>query len=82
MGTSHAIKSKLLDGLPSHRDTLGSQTAHGCPRYLPIMIAEPSVGLYVFDVIAAALYGLERSGTSQRVDIPMFETMPPRLGTL
>ncbi len=49
------------------------------PRYLPITIADRSVGLYAFGVIAAALYGRERSGRGQRVDIPMFETMVPQV---
>ncbi len=49
------------------------------PRYLPITIADRSVGLYAFGVIAAALYGRERSGIGQRVDIPMFETMVPQV---
>lgn len=51
----------------------------GIPRYLPITIADRSVGLYAFGVIAAALYGRERSGRGQRVDIPMFETMVPQV---
>ncbi len=49
------------------------------PRYLPITIADRSVGLYAFGVIASALYGRERSGQGQRVDIPMFETMVPQV---
>jgi crotonobetainyl-CoA:carnitine CoA-transferase CaiB-like acyl-CoA transferase len=49
------------------------------PRYLPITIADRSVGLYAFGVIAAALYGRERSGRGQQVDIPMFETMVPQV---
>ena len=49
------------------------------PRYLPITIADRCVGLYAFGVIAAALYGRERSGRGQRVDIPMFETMVPQV---
>lgn len=49
------------------------------PRYLPITIADRSVGLYAFGVISAALYARERSGTGQRVDVPMFETMVPQV---
>jgi crotonobetainyl-CoA:carnitine CoA-transferase CaiB-like acyl-CoA transferase len=49
------------------------------PRYLPITIADRSVGLYAFGVISAALYGRERNGRGQRVDIPMFETMVPQV---
>lgn len=49
----------------------------GEPRYLPVTIADRSVGLYAFGVIAAALYARERTGLGQQVDIPMFETMLP-----
>lgn len=49
------------------------------PRYLPITIADRSVGLYAFGVISAALYGRERSGRGQRVDVPMFESMVPQV---
>ncbi|SPA56655.1 CaiB/BaiF CoA transferase family protein [Cupriavidus taiwanensis] len=47
------------------------------PRYLPLTIADRSVGLYAFGVICAALYARERTGRGQRVDVPMFETMVP-----
>ncbi|MFD1710712.1 CaiB/BaiF CoA transferase family protein [Ottowia flava] len=49
----------------------------GEPRYLPITIADRSVGLYAFGVISAALYARERTGAGQSIDIPMFETMVP-----
>ncbi len=49
------------------------------PRYLPITIADRSVGLYAFGVICAALYARERTGRGQRVDVPMFETMVPTI---
>ncbi len=53
------------------------QGSGGEPRYLPITIADRSVGLYAFGVISAALYARERTGRGQAVDIPMFETMIP-----
>ena len=49
----------------------------GIPRYVPVTIADRSVGLYAFGVICAALYAREQTGRGQRVDIPMFETMVP-----
>jgi len=49
----------------------------GPARYVPLNIADRSVGLYAFGVISAALYARERTGTGQRVEIPMFETMVP-----
>lgn len=49
------------------------------PRYVPINIADRSVGLYAFGVICAALYAREQTGKGQRVDVPMFETMVPHI---
>jgi crotonobetainyl-CoA:carnitine CoA-transferase CaiB-like acyl-CoA transferase len=49
----------------------------GIPRYVPVTIADRSVGLYAFGVICAALYAREQTGRGQRVDVPMFETMVP-----
>lgn len=53
------------------------QGSGGEPRYLPITIADRSVGLYAFGVICAALHARHRTGRGQAVDIPMFETMVP-----
>ena len=53
------------------------QQAESEPRYMPLAIADRSVGLYAFGVIAAALYARTRTGKGQCVDIPMFETMVP-----
>jgi crotonobetainyl-CoA:carnitine CoA-transferase CaiB-like acyl-CoA transferase len=55
---------------------MGQQT-EGEPRYVPLTIADRSVGLYAFGVIAAALYARTRTGKGQCVEIPMFETMVP-----
>jgi crotonobetainyl-CoA:carnitine CoA-transferase CaiB-like acyl-CoA transferase len=49
----------------------------GSPRFVPLNLADRSVGLYAFGVIASALYARERTGRGQRVDVPMFETMVP-----
>lgn len=53
------------------------QGAGGEPRYLPITVADRSVGLYAFGVICAALLARQRTGVGQSVEIPMFETMIP-----
>lgn len=45
------------------------------PQYVPYTMADRSVGLYAFGVIAAALAGRERSGHGQCIEIPMFETV-------
>ncbi len=60
-------------GLPA----LLAESTGGIPRYLPITIADRSVGLYAFGVICAALHARNGSGVGQSVDIPMFETMVP-----
>ncbi len=49
----------------------------GSPRYVPVNIADRSVGLYAFGVITAALYSRAMTGRGQRIDVPMFETMVP-----
>ena len=49
----------------------------GPARYVPLNIADRSVGLYAFGVVAAALYARERTGRGQSIDVPMFETMVP-----
>src|SRR5690606_11370801 len=49
----------------------------GVPRYVPSNMADRSVGLYAFGVIASALYSSLKRGVGQRVDVPMFETMVP-----
>jgi crotonobetainyl-CoA:carnitine CoA-transferase CaiB-like acyl-CoA transferase len=53
------------------------QGAGGEPRYLPLTIADRSVGLYAFGVICAALHARHQTGRGQSIDIPMFETMIP-----
>lgn len=49
----------------------------GQPHYVPVNIADRSVGLYAFGVVLAALYSRDRTGKGQQVDVPMFETMVP-----
>lgn len=60
-------------GLPS----VMAESTGDVPRYLPITIADRSVGLYAFGVICAALHARNTTGVGQSVDIPMFETMIP-----
>ena len=45
------------------------------PRYVPATLADRSVGLHVVNAVCAALYRREKSGTGQRVDVPMFESL-------
>jgi crotonobetainyl-CoA:carnitine CoA-transferase CaiB-like acyl-CoA transferase len=44
--------------------TLG-QAGEDEPRYLPITIADRSVGIYAFGVICAALYARDRTGAAR-----------------
>ena len=43
------------------------------PRYAPMIVADRSVGQQVASAVSAALYYREKTGTGQRIDIPMFE---------
>ncbi len=47
------------------------------PRYVPLNIADRSVGLYAFGIITTALFNREKTGRGQQIDVPMFETMVP-----
>lgn len=47
----------------------------GTPSYMPITIADRSVGIYAFGVISAALFARTQTGEGQTVEIPMFEVM-------
>ena len=49
--------------------------AAGEPRYLPMVIADKTVGLISVQMILMALYHRERSGEGQAIEIPMFENM-------
>lgn len=54
---------------------LMAQTSDGTPRYVPNALVDRIVGLTAVGAICAALVHRDRSGSGQRVDIPMFETM-------
>lgn len=45
------------------------------PRYVPSTYADRTVGLHVANAVSAALYAREKTGSGQRVDVPMFESM-------
>jgi formyl-CoA transferase len=47
----------------------------GAPRYVPLAVADRTVGLATAGAIAMALYHRERTGEGQQVEVPMFETM-------
>jgi len=58
-------------GLPWLAQRAGGET----PRYVPVIIADRSVGLHIANAVCAALYHREKSGKGQRVDVPMFESL-------
>lgn len=64
---------QAASGIP----TIMAQATDGVPRYMPTTIADRSVGIYAFGVIAAALYARSQTGRGQSLEIPMFETMVP-----
>jgi len=47
--------------------------ATGEPRYLPMVIADRTVGLIAVQLILMALFHRERTGEGQSIEIPMFE---------
>jgi crotonobetainyl-CoA:carnitine CoA-transferase CaiB-like acyl-CoA transferase len=58
-------------GLPWLLKESGAET----PRYVPATMADRSVGLHIVNAVCAALYWREKSGSGQRVDVPMFESL-------
>jgi crotonobetainyl-CoA:carnitine CoA-transferase CaiB-like acyl-CoA transferase len=54
---------------------LAKEAGAEAPRYAPVIIADRSVGLHLANAVCAALYRREKSGTGQRVDVPMFESL-------
>ena len=54
---------------------LSRQAGAESPRYVPATIADRSVGLHIVNAVCAALYRREKSGSGQRIDVPMFESM-------
>ena len=51
------------------------QMGTGEPRYLPMVIADRTVGLIAVQMILMALYHRERTGEGQAIELPMFENV-------
>ncbi|GAB2484207.1 CoA transferase [Comamonas humi] len=64
----------LIQGMAALPDLV--QTATGeRPGYLPINIADKTVGLFVVQTVLAALLERMASGEGQYIEVPMYETM-------
>ncbi|WP_416401203.1 CaiB/BaiF CoA transferase family protein [Alicycliphilus denitrificans] len=55
--------------------SLVQQASGGQPEYIPINIADKTVGLFVVQTVLAALLERISSGQGQYIEIPMYETM-------
>ena len=55
--------------------TLLAASGDGTPRYVPITMADRVVGLMAVNAIMGGLMHQQRTGTGQRIDVPMFESM-------
>ncbi len=55
--------------------SLMSQASGGEPRYVPLTVADRTVGLMAANAILAAIVARATSGVGQEIEIPMFETM-------
>jgi crotonobetainyl-CoA:carnitine CoA-transferase CaiB-like acyl-CoA transferase len=54
---------------------LAREASAESPRYVPVVLADRSVGLHIVNAVCAALYHREKTGRGQRVDVPMFESL-------
>lgn len=63
----------VIQGQSGAADLMCSLT--GEPRYMPMIMADKTVGTVLTYSICAALFARERSGEGQFVEVPMFESM-------
>ena len=64
----------LIQAISGLADLMG-RANDGQPRYVPANLADRTVGLYAFGLIATALFQRERTGLGCELGIPMFETV-------
>jgi crotonobetainyl-CoA:carnitine CoA-transferase CaiB-like acyl-CoA transferase len=55
--------------------SLMSRASGGEPRYVPLTLADRTVGLMASNAILAAVIARHQTGVGQAVEVPMFETM-------
>ena len=58
-------------GIPS----LIADATGGEPRYVPVNMADRTVGLHAAACISMALFHQQKTGQGQKLEVPMFETM-------
>lgn len=51
-----------------------AEAGDGTPRYVPMTMADRTVGLHVVNSVMAALLARARTGKGQSIEVPMFET--------
>jgi crotonobetainyl-CoA:carnitine CoA-transferase CaiB-like acyl-CoA transferase len=51
------------------------EASTGEPRYVPMLVADHTVGLIAAQMIGFALYRRERTGIGEAIEVPMFENM-------
>lgn len=64
----------LIQGI-STLPTLIARAGDGTPRYVPNAMADRVTGLWAVNAILAAIIGRGQTGTGQKIDIPMFESV-------
>ena len=55
--------------------SLMSRASGGKPRYVPLTLADRTVGLMAANAVLAAVVARARTGRGQQIEVPMFETM-------
>jgi crotonobetainyl-CoA:carnitine CoA-transferase CaiB-like acyl-CoA transferase len=51
------------------------EASTGEPRYVPMLVADHTVGLIAAQMIGFALYRREKTGVGEAIEVPMFENM-------
>ena len=64
----------LIQGMVALPD-LVARAGGGPPSYLPLNLADKTMGLFAAQAVLAAMLQRERGGTGQYIEIPMYETM-------
>lgn len=63
----------LMQGLAAIA-SLVAQSGDGVPRYIPLAVIDRYVGVNLVNAVLGALFHKARTGASQSIEVPMFET--------